>query len=206
MDITVVVEIIKILPNLVWAAIVVSLILAFYRPIRHELIPRMTGIKALGVEATFVKNELERLAESKPTGTKENRDQVARRAEKIAKTIEGGRILFVNDIPDEMRHVISILKSLGMSVEIATSTAQALLQLTSKAYDVVISDMSRNNIGDEGLRFLNETIKLGIARPTIFTVGHYEPERGVPPFAFGITNRVDELLNLVFDAFERVRG
>lgn len=206
MDITIVVEVIKILPSLVWAVIVVGLIGVFYRPIRQELIPRITGIKALGLEATFVKHELDRLAESKPAGTKENRDQVARRAERIAKVIEGGRILLVNDFPDQMQHVISILESLGISVEVAISTSQALSQLTSKAYDVVISDMSRDDLGDEGLRFLNETIKLGIMRPTIFTVGHYEPERGVPPFAFGITNRVDEMLNLVFDAFERVRG
>ncbi|MFI3198558.1 MAG: hypothetical protein QX196_09580 [Methylococcaceae bacterium] len=191
MDVTIVVEIIKILPSLVWAVIVSGLILAFYHPIRKELIPRMTGIKALGVEATFtfVKNELDRLAESKPAGTKENRDQVARRAERIAKVIEGGRILLVNDIPEQMKHVTSILNSLGISVEIATSSSQALSLLTNKLYDVVISDMSRDNIVDEGVKFLNETINLGVMRPTIFTVGNYEPERGIPPFAFGITNR-----------------
>jgi hypothetical protein len=42
--------------------------------------------------------------------------------------------------------------------------------------------------------------------PVIFTVGRYEPDRGTPGHAFGITSRVDEMLNLVFDALERVRG
>lgn len=206
MDSTILVEIIKILPSLVWALIVIGLIIIFYGPIREELIPRMTGIKALGFEATFIKKELERIAETEPAGTEESRDQVARRAQRIKKVIEGGRILLVNDFPDSMRQVISILKSLGLSVEISTSTSQALSQMTTNAYDVIISDMKRGDVVDEGLRFLNETIKRGIIRPTIFTVGHYEPDRGVPPLAFGITNRVDELLNLIFDALERVRG
>jgi hypothetical protein len=43
-------------------------------------------------------------------------------------------------------------------------------------------------------------------QPVVFTVGAYDPSRGTPPYAFGITNRVDELLNLLFDAIERVRG
>jgi CheY-like chemotaxis protein len=203
---TILIEIIKILPSLVWSFIVIGLIIIFYRPIKDELIPRMTGLKALGFEATFIKKELDRLAESKPAGTEASRDQVARRAQRIKKIIEDGRILFVNDSPDQMQQVISILKSLGMSVDIATSTSQALILMTASAYDVVISDMKRGDIVDEGLRFLNETIKRGIMQPMIFTVGHYEPDRGVPPFAFGITNRVDELFNLIFDVLERARG
>jgi CheY-like chemotaxis protein len=206
MDAIIIVEIIKILPSIIWAFIIIVLLVAFYRPIRQELIPRVIGIKGLGIEATFVKKELDRLAETIPTGTKENRKQVALRAERITKIIEGSRLLLINDFPDQMRNIVSILKSLGISVEIATSTPQALSKMAMKEYDVVISDMKRDNVGDEGLKFLNETLRLGLMRPTIFTVGHYEPDKGVPPFAFGITNRVDELLNLTFDALERTRG
>ena len=57
-----------------------------------------------------------------------------------------------------------------------------------------------------GMRFLDSIRRNGLLRPTIFTAGNYEPERGTPPYAFGITNRVDELLNLLFDALERGRG
>jgi hypothetical protein len=63
--------------------------------------------------------------------------------------------------------------------------------------------MKRGDVEDEGQHFLNETVRRGIHRPTIFTVGRFQPELGVPPYAFGITNRVDDLLNLVFDALER---
>ena len=44
-----------------------------------------------------------------------------------------------------------------------------------------------------------------IHRPTILMVGQHKPERGVPPYAVGVTNRVDELLNLIFDVVERRR-
>jgi hypothetical protein len=42
--------------------------------------------------------------------------------------------------------------------------------------------------------------------PVIFTVGRFNPALGTPPFAFGITNKVDECLNLLFDALERTIG
>ena len=59
---------------------------------------------------------------------------------------------------------------------------------------------------DEGLRFLQLIGDEHIYLPIIFTVGQYQPGRGTPPYAFGITDRVDELLNLLFDALERARG
>jgi hypothetical protein len=63
-----------------------------------------------------------------------------------------------------------------------------------------------NILTKRGLRLLKRMRTGGMSQRLIFTVGRYQPERGTPPFAFGITNRVDELLNLVFDALERVRG
>ena len=56
------------------------------------------------------------------------------------------------------------------------------------------------------MRFLSRSIELGVNRPTIFTVGNYDPSRGTPPYAFAITNRIDDLINYVFDALERTHG
>ena len=112
----------------------------------------------------------------------------------------------VNDVPDEMKHVVSILAELGVEVDIATTSDDAVLRLRDGAYNLIISDMRRGTLADEGLRFLERTRREKIYLPTIFTVGQYQPDRGTPPYAFGITNRVDELLNLVFDVLERVRG
>jgi hypothetical protein len=45
----------------------------------------------------------------------------------------------------------------------------------------------------------------GIAMPIIFYVGSLKPDAGMPPGAFGITQRPDVLLTLVGDALERTR-
>jgi hypothetical protein len=46
----------------------------------------------------------------------------------------------------------------------------------------------------------------GFHQPVIFYVGRPEPGAGVPADAFGLTNRPDQLLQLVIDALSRVRG
>jgi DNA-binding NtrC family response regulator len=124
----------------------------------------------------------------------------------LSSIIKGAHILLINDNPEEMRYVTEILEGLQTLVDVVRTTDEALVNMHSSVYDVVISDMRRDHVKDEGQRFLDETVRQGIERPTIFTVGQLECDSGVPPHAFGITNRVDELLHLVFDALERVRG
>jgi len=154
----------------------------------------------------IVKEKLDRASEAVPAGREGERTQVARRAERIAPIIQGARILLVNDVPREMSDVVSILESLKLSVAIKTSTEHALTDLHGPMFDVVISDMRRNGDDGAGLALLHSMRDSRITTPVIFTVGRYQPERGVPGGAFGITNRVDELLNLVFDVLERTRG
>lgn len=136
----------------------------------------------------------------------EGRTQVARRVARLSRLTRGTRLLLVNDRPEEMKVPVELFEEIGILVRIAVSTNEALSLLKDEAFDLVVSDMARDSIQDEGLRFLHAARKAGIHRPTIFTVGRYEPDRGAPPYAFGITNRVDELLNLVLDVVERVRG
>jgi CheY-like chemotaxis protein len=153
-----------------------------------------------------VKAELEDIPRSNDVSTEQGRDQVARRAARLQPIIRGGRVLLVNDFPAEMEHVISILRGLGVEVQVVTTSKDAISVLEQNQFEVVVSDMRRGPTPDEGMRFLNRMRLNGIYLPTIFTVGQYEPGRGTPPHAFGITNRVDELLNLLFDVFERACG
>jgi CheY-like chemotaxis protein len=153
-----------------------------------------------------VKDELEKIPARESVSTESGRSQVARRAARIEAVIRGGRLLLVNDIPEEMSHVAEILRDLGLDVHVETSSEDALRALSSATYHVVISDMQRGAVEDEGIRFLNRMREQGILIPVIFTVGRFDPALGIPPFAFGITNRVDECLNLVFDVLERTRG
>ena len=156
--------------------------------------------------STKVKEQLEKIPQSAIVTTPNGRSQVARRAERLHSIFKNARILLVNDTPQQMQHVVTLLKGLLIDVEVVTSTEDALKALERRKFDLSISDMRRGSTFDAGIQFLNEALRRGMALPTIFTVGAYEPGKGVPPFAFGITNRIDELLNLVFDVLERTRG
>lgn|GEM_PF-2712910 len=153
-----------------------------------------------------VKEELERLPAKESVSTELGRSQVARRAARIQGVIRGADVLLVNDVPAEMSHVVDILRDLDINVRVETSSEAALSALTSHAFNAVISDMQRGATADEGIRLLKKMRDDHLKVPVIFTVGRFNPALGTPPFAFGITNRVDELLNLLFDVLERTRG
>jgi hypothetical protein len=46
----------------------------------------------------------------------------------------------------------------------------------------------------------------GHREPVVFCILNLDPGRGTPGDAVGITNRPDELIHLVLDGLERVRG
>lgn len=203
------VELIRVLPTAIWAAVAVAVVLIFRGSITRDLIPRVAGIKAFGlVEASFVRRELDQAAKDLPdvAGTEEGRSQVSRRAARLAPILRGTRVLLVNDVPAQMRHVVAILRGLGMDVDIVTTTDAAMHNLSQHNYDLVVSDMRRGDVEDDGIRLIRAAQERGVYRPTILTVGRYQPDKGVPPSAFGITNQLDELLNLIFDVAERRRG
>jgi hypothetical protein len=60
--------------------------------------------------------------------------------------------------------------------------------------------MRRGEEEEAGVTLITRMRDQGLYRPTILTQGRYQAALGTPPFAFGITNRVDELLNLLFDS------
>ena len=45
-----------------------------------------------------------------------------------------------------------------------------------------------------------------VALPVVFYIGRLTPGKGVPDGALGLTNRPDQLLDLVVDGLARVRG
>lgn len=41
-----------------WFFLVVIVLILFYKPIRHELLPKLRGFKAMGVEFSFIKDSI----------------------------------------------------------------------------------------------------------------------------------------------------
>ena len=209
MEKEILVETVRIIPSILWFSLVAFIVYILRYTIKTDLLPRVSNFEVLGVKATFVKKELDRVASETnemAIGSNESRSQVARRAERIKLLLKGSKVLLVNDIPSEMSYLINILNELNIRIFIATSTEEALSYFEKLSFDLVISDMRRGDKIDAGIDLLTKARNINVDVPVIFTVGEYHPERGLPPYAFGITNKIDELMNLIFDVIERQKG
>lgn len=205
-------ELIKLIPSLLWFTLAVVLFIKFFRPIRYELFPKISGIKAMGIELSFITKSINAALEfaeknpkwkvTIPSSAKEN---ILKRAQNHLEVIKDARILWIDDVPENNINEWKMLLQLNAKIEIAKTTESALDMLKKNTYDLIISDMARNDEQDAGLKFLDKYRKDEKSVPVIFYIGIYDPKLGIPPGAFGITNRPDELLHLVFDALERKR-
>ncbi|MBI3799630.1 MAG: response regulator [Deltaproteobacteria bacterium] len=206
------VELIKLIPSLLWFLSVATLFGLFYRPIRDELLPNLTGFKAGGVELSFVRESIDaaiELAEKSPQWkvnvSSEDKERALRRAKKHLAIFRDAQILWVDDHPENNLNERRMFRQLKTDVDTAKSTDEALSILQTGNYDLVISDMSRGKDTTAGLEFV-EQLRQKKTTPVIFYVGVFDPAKGVPAKAFGITNRPDELLHLSLDTLERKKS
>jgi len=126
-----------------------------------------------------------------------------RRAQMLGSVLHRAQLLWVDDNPDSVEPLIGILSSLGATIDLVTSSKEALDRIADKKYHVIISDIERKGVPNAGLDFLR-VLQQGEPYPKIvFFIRNLDPKRGTPPGAFGITNSGEELLHLVFDALER---
>jgi CheY-like chemotaxis protein len=204
------IEFMKIVPSILWFILAVSVLLIFYRPIRDDLLPKLSGFKAGGVELSFVKESIDaaiELAQKSPQWKvevpPEDKKRALNRVKQHLDIFKDAQILWVDDHPENNLNERRMLRQLKAEVDIARSTEEALVMLSGGRYDVVISDMARDGNPTAGLELLKELRKDGKTTPVIFYIGVIDPEKGVPGQAFGITNRPDELLHLTLDALER---
>lgn len=93
--------------------------------------------------------------------------------------------------------------SLGVDVNLAISTSEALYLLADSKYDLILSDISRGSNPNEGLEAIPQLKEQSECTPVIFYVGQVDAQRGIPTGSFAITDRADYLLHYVFDILER---
>jgi hypothetical protein len=102
----------------------------------------------------------------------------------------------------------------GAVITFACTTDEALQALhysveQSQPFHIIISDVSRDmptHEPDGGIRMLDRLRADRVGLPIVFYVGRLRPGAGTPPGAFGITNRPDQLLQLILDALARTRS
>ena len=198
---------IEIFPSILWVIFAVIIFCLFYKRIRDELLPNLTGFKAMGVQFSFVKSSITAAIElGQEWGVsvpKKDKDVVLSRIRKQMHIFNNAKILWLDDLPANNRHERRMLRRLQTRVDIATNSKNALEMLRIDIYDLVISDIAREDEQDlNGLLFLEKLRGRNDGTAVIFYVGDYDSNLGVPEHAFGITDRPDQLLHLILDALE----
>jgi CheY-like chemotaxis protein len=127
-----------------------------------------------------------------------------RRAEMVEKVMRGARVLWVDDHPEHNAWERELFRSLGVVIVSVESTRSALACLETEPFDVVVSDIARDDESGDGVEGARQIRRAMPSLPIVFYVGSLT-SREVPEVASGITNDPNELLHLVLDRLERAR-
>jgi len=153
------------------------------------------SVEALTEKAPDIADGLQRLLSDTP---------ILRRLQRVRDVVNGARVLWVDDHPEWNSWEIALLESMGAHARTVETTRSALA-LVREGFDIVISDIAREGKDTEGVDALPDFLKTAPKTPVVFYVGQLQAT-GVPTGAFGITNRPDELFNLILDILERTRS
>ena len=213
-------EVLKVAPQLIWVLLAIAVVYFFKDSALHAL--QQNSVTKLGVgilQIEFAQKQIQAAAATKSQEIPATlRDRIERSASKLA----GTTILWVDDKPSNNLAERRALTSLGVVIDTATSTAEAMNILENAAYTIVISDEFRKDdakapcyaANDQfqpasaGCDLMRKTKELyekkNVQRPAfIFYAGLTDRDWGTPVYAFGITAQVDELFHLILDAVER---
>ena len=127
---------------------------------------------------------------------------VLRRAQLVEPALRGARILWIDDRPEGNVWEYDCLTALGTLVKTVGATRSAVACLEREPSTFVISDAEREGRPAKGIEDL-PSLQVRDRPTPVILVTDLKP--GVPPGAFGITARPDELLHLCMDALERSR-
>ncbi len=197
-------SLIGLLPHLFWIGLLLFILSKIGRDGLIEILGRMKKISVAGVEIEF-KETLQKAAEARSQQLSAiDLGRASRRLVHERRLVNGARLLWVDDHPDNNRIEMSLLEEAGARVDLQTTSSAALAALGHTKYDLILSDINREGDAAEGIKFSESIAKLQKNPLLIFYTG--EIKKPVPAFAFGITNRPDELVHLVLDALARRRG
>ncbi|MGA3565414.1 response regulator [Melissospora conviva] len=203
----VIVKVIETIPSMAWVLLAT---VAFFA-LRSEILPVLRRTKSFSFPfgTAHFSEGIELIQEGAArTGTSVSPRQsraVVSRLDHAAEALEGGRLLWVDDLPGNNRPIVELLQRGGLSVDLALNTAEGLTLLQRHHYDVVITDLRRGDDPQAGMRLIEEMSQLEIGAPILVFTGSFDPMRGVHPEIFGYTTDVDELVHYVIDVMERVR-
>lgn len=120
------------------------------------------------------------------------------------------RALWIDDNPKLVNKERALLRKLGVNSTLVLSTqaAKNFIENNEDEIDFIISDISRDENFTEGVDFAKQLYAINpkYNRKVIFYITDLDVSRGVPAYAFGITNSAVELIQLVIDLAQRKDG
>ena len=207
-------EALKLVPQIAWVLVGVYILFLFAGPLSRTLEQGSITKFGIGVMQIEVAQKQEI-----PVGLKA-------RIERMPRALFDAAILWLDDNP--VNNVVErrALASLGLTVDTARTTAEALTMLAGGRYHIIISDFVRKEAentpcekpessedpgGCDLISQLNRSFeKQNNGRtlertqpPVIFFARIFAPENGAPPYSFGATSKIDELFHLILDALDR---
>lgn len=196
------IELIKIAPTLVLYMVILIVFLRYRKPFVDGFLPKLNTFKAFGIEFSLVREGIENAARSVNKTNVQASPSLMERLSRYSR--RPLRVLWADDQPESVMYEIGILQSLGIMVEPAKTSANALEKLARGQFHLVVSDIRRGDNPTDGLDFLATMRQRELHQPVIFYVTNFQREKGTPPYAFGITDDPNELIHLVLDAAERM--
>lgn len=220
--------------SLLW--VMFAIVLAFI--LRRILVLRGASLKSLGIGPSGVIMEFAeaKIDEAARKDIKAASDEetayfigaaakrsVLGRIQRNADLLSRARILWADDHPEGNAPIIELLRRFGASVETPRSNAEAMALMRTSRYDVVISDVARDDEGSnsalKGIDLADQVFEHWGQRILLFT-GRFSPTTlpgancqtrldlaaRVQRTVFGFTNRVDEALHYILDVLERIEG
>ncbi|WP_051326353.1 response regulator [Glycomyces tenuis] len=116
--------------------------------------------------------------------------------------LQGGSVLWVDDHHEWNEPLVRLFRTAGVKVDTVDSTDEAMHAMTIAPYDLVISDMRRDNepAGESaGMALLDRMVGAGIPTPAIFFSGSVKAAASLHPRAATATGSPEELVNYVID-------
>jgi CheY-like chemotaxis protein len=112
--------------------------------------------------------------------SRDDRVEIAGLVESFGRIVAGRRVLWVDDNPTNNETETAAFQELGVKVATSINTEDALTQLSSASYHLVISDWTRSGPGQEaapeGPRLLDAMRRSGIHLPVIFYTSWLSPQ------------------------------
>jgi CheY-like chemotaxis protein len=193
-------HVVDLIAAVVWPAFILALLWFFRTPIRTQLLPRLTGFQAFGLQLSFAEEALTAATANRKDVSERSRSAAAARLQRDGQLLAGARLLWVDDVPRNNFNERTLFERAGARIDPALSTTDAIKAARLHPYDLIISDWKRPEGDNAGPDLVKALHSEGIHTPVVFYVGYIDGRsRGD---AIGLTNRPDELLHVVLDALQ----